>query len=917
VTRRAKIVGFASALAIAAFGVALLFRAPLLESVLRAALAARGVPSVEIDVESFGLREIVLADLALGAQGEARAKSIVVAYHPRDLLAGRLEALDIDGLTLALDLSGAGPPLGSLQSLVAASDDGAATHAVIPTVTLRDTEVRSATPLGPLATRIEGRLGPDPAGNLSAALRFDAEGAPGRLRGAVEATQGADDILSGKINLEDGALTFPGAELRGLTGTGNFSALGAELRVATLDLSLGEISLPGVTFERARAGLRLDEQHLDLMAELATGDGELALNVEAALDDVPERPAGKVRVAAEAGAGAALWPLLALPAPAAGRIRAEFSTQGRLPKLADIVTSNPETLPRQIPEDFSGQAVLHIEGVSYPGTLKDFSGEVRLDTHPSPETPNRLLGTLALDLKAAGASHGDIQAQSITLNQKLSVETNFEQASATIGDKGKISLGRLTKTGTFASAGPLTAQVDAGTVSGTQSGDISFDLTLTPRPIKLKLGSQASAIQVVTFETKALRANGNYRAADGVTGQLQIDKGSLALPDLAVTAEGLAATADLHRDGGGEAKFAIATLRHTATPPVLAPLQVTGRAKTDGKAIEFSAKGTDLDGLASLTLSGRQDLTKGRGTARFGLAPLTFAPGAVQPVALFPGLTGLKDVTGQARAEAQASWGAKALSGSAALNLEDIAFDSETARVEGLSLQVALDRLQPPSSAPGQTLTVRRIDPGVPIEDLSVRFQILPRKVPAVAIENAGLNLAGGRIRLADVVIDTGDRPENLPVEVEALNLHEVFDLLGVEGLAGEGKLSGTIPLRLAGGALSVKGGRLAAEAPGRLQIESNYARQALSAAGESADLLLRALADFYYDELSLTIDQPSEDLALVGLSMLGHNPAVLDGYPFRFNVNLETDPRKLIGALQDALQISNLAIRQLWMPGR
>ena len=141
--------------------------------------------------------------------------------------------------------------------------------------------------------------------------------------------------------------------------------------------------------------------------------------------------------------------------------------------------------------------------------------------------------------------------------------------------------------------------------------------------------------------------------------------------------------------------------------------------------------------------------------------------------------------------------------------------------------------------------------------------------------------------------------------------------MLGVEGLSGHGRLSGAIPLTVNDGTPRIADGSLIAQAPGVLRVKSDYAEQALAAAGEQAELLLRALEEFHYEELSLTIDQPSEDLAVIGLSMLGNNPDVLEGYPFRFNVNLETDPRKLLKTLQEAFRISNRAIGQMWMFGR
>ena len=145
----------------------------------------------------------------------------------------------------------------------------------------------------------------------------------------------------------------------------------------------------------------------------------------------------------------------------------------------------------------------------------------------------------------------------------------------------------------------------------------------------------------------------------------------------------------------------------------------------------------------------------------------------------------------------------------------------------------------------------------------------------------------------------------------------EAFKLLGVEGLSGEGHLSGTLPVQIQDGTPSIQGGALSATGPGLIQVRSEYAKNALAGAGESADLMLRALEDFHYDELKITIDQPAADLARLGISMLGKNPAVLEGYPFRFNINVETDPRKLLDALSEAYRISDRAIRNLWMLGR
>ena len=173
------------------------------------------------------------------------------------------------------------------------------------------------------------------------------------------------------------------------------------------------------------------------------------------------------------------------------------------------------------------------------------------------------------------------------------------------------------------------------------------------------------------------------------------------------------------------------------------------------------------------------------------------------------------------------------------------------------------------------------------------------------------------RSLLRDLALDPAAPRLDLPFEVEGLDLAELFRILDIDGLSGTGRLSGRIPVALEGEAVTIAGGRLAAQAPGTLRLESERARQALAGAGESADLMFRALQNFRYDELSLAIDKPATAAARLTLVLLGHNPDVLDGYPFRFNINLEGDTDRLVAALSQAYSLSNRMLRNFWRPER
>ncbi len=917
-TRGAKLGLLTGGLILGAAAVTLAFRAPLLEILLHSALTYRQVPGVELKVESVTSSETAISGLTLGLVQEVKAAKVIVAYDPLGLLAGQIQSVVLDGVRLKLDLRGNDPPLGSLQFLLAGGGSESRAAPALPPVSLRDARLMALTPLGPVSGMIEGELRPDEEGALNAALRFDFQGEIGRLRGGLEAVRASGGKTLASLILEDGALALPGAELRGLRGGGTLSAAGAAVETARLDLTLSEVTVPGVSFEQAGLALFLAGERLEIDAGMATGDGQFAVRAKADLTDFPARPSGRIQLDADIGAQAILWPLLAIPAPAKGRADASLTVQGRLPPLAGLIGGE---IGRLKPDDFTGRAKLRFSGIDYPGLIQGLSGELRLAARPGPDFPSHLAADVDLALDAARLNWGDIEAREVVATQKATLDVSNQKISITSKDIGEISVGDFKYASIARSKGALKAQMAKTTVSvdlGHEAGfGLIHDVTLAPRAMAFALSRAGAARLKLQARAKELRARGAYSAAAGYAGKITLTGGHIAVPEYDLAAEGLDAELALAPAGDFDIGFKLDSLRHTADPPRVVPVGVRGEARQSGDAIAFSLKAGGPGGLGKVTMSGRHGVSKGVGEAKIGLDPLVFVPGGAQPNALLPALSDLRNVDGAARAEAALSWTRKGFAGTAALKIDGLSFDSAAARVEGLSLDLALNEIQPPVSAPGQIFRARRIDPGIAIDDLMVRFQVMAGDTPAIGIESAGLHLAGGRFTVADVVVDPDSEQLHLPVRVEGLDLAEVFTLLGVEGLSGDGRLSGTLPLTVTGTTPKIADGRLIAQGPGILRVKSDQAEQALAEAGESADLLLRALEEFHYEELSLTIDQPAEDLAVIGLSMLGNNPDVMEGHPFRFNVNLETDPRRLLTTLREAFLISNRAIGRLWMFGR
>ena len=119
------------------------------------------------------------------------------------------------------------------------------------------------------------------------------------------------------------------------------------------------------------------------------------------------------------------------------------------------------------------------------------------------------------------------------------------------------------------------------------------------------------------------------------------------------------------------------------------------------------------------------------------------------------------------------------------------------------------------------------------------------------------------------------------------------------------GQLSGDLPVSFGEGRVTLRSSKLAATEPGVLRVRSDEVASLLTGYGDEVNSMLRALEDFYYDDLSLTLAKTADDDLTLLLSILGQNPAVLEGQPFRINLNLESNIGQILNTLGEGLEIS------------
>jgi len=281
-----------------------------------------------------------------------------------------------------------------------------------------------------------------------------------------------------------------------------------------------------------------------------------------------------------------------------------------------------------------------------------------------------------------------------------------------------------------------------------------------------------------------------------------------------------------------------------------------------------------------------------------------------------------QDISGDIAARATFSWRDNKLNSNGSLDLQNVSLQSAAVDIQGLAGQLKFDRLWPLRTASKQVLQAKSIDPGVVLQQPKANFRLSVAKngSPRIQLKRFETSIAGGTVAINDTDWNgySSNKTQRIVLQLDAIDLKLLLEQLNIEGLSGDGKLNGELPLTLhRSKGFGIDKGQLQALQNGALRFRSDAARQALAAGGEQVELMLQALQDFRYELLELGIDMDNDGATNLLVKMEGHNPEVLDGHPFRFNITLSGDAQPLLLAFQQGRLISDDLLRKSWTFGR
>jgi hypothetical protein len=494
-------------------------------------------------------------------------------------------------------------------------------------------------------------------------------------------------------------------------------------------------------------------------------------------------------------------------------------------------------------------------------------------------------GPLSADLSVnAHDTNGRIEARGdLVLDHALAKGTaQLELAGSESDFGGAAALGLQ-----LAKGNGLGLPVSSGTLAlaallESRGGELT--ISLSPGPFALAIGRGKKPLRL---EGSTPQAKLRKQLGDDAPVSLEASGGELRVPTLALVARGF----DIDTRIGGSlgdlsGRITVRELEDTKRPARATPLALTAKLEPRGQALGFDLRATDPKKRVAIRAVGSFHPETGKADADLRVEPVRFAKDGLQPAQLVPALAAYATaVAGSIEANGRARWS----KGRAKLTLDlaarDLSFDTPHAQVEGMNGTLRVLGPAPYSTPEGQLVSIARIGFGLDLVDGVVGGRLRPDGV--IVIDKAEWHTLGGVVRTAGSV-DPGASQQQIVLEAADLELAQLLALVNLEGLSGEGKLDGKLPVTRRSDAIEIRGGILKARPGGMLRYHPAAGVAGLAGSGQGMALLLGAFENMTYDVLELTLDGDANGLMQLGLRVHGSNPEFQDGRPVHYNLNVE-----------------------------
>jgi hypothetical protein len=199
-------------------------------------------------------------------------------------------------------------------------------------------------------------------------------------------------------------------------------------------------------------------------------------------------------------------------------------------------------------------------------------------------------------------------------------------------------------------------------------------------------------------------------------------------------------------------------------------------------------------------------------------------------------------------------------------------------------------------------LKIASASSGLVAEEIEAAFDVYADAISGDArIDGRSLflELLGGKISSEQFEYDLATNDGSSLLELDQLQLPDLLALQR-QDFTCTGTLSGSVPVQIKAGNLSVKGATIAAEAPGGfIQYQPDSSVRALGEENQGLSVVLDAMRNFQFHTLSASVDYSEQGQMIARTSLKGANPDYQGGREVHLNLTLEENLKTLLESLR------------------
>lgn len=354
----------------------------IVERGLKERMTSAGIPVSHLTVTAVGIGAAEIANLRIGDHDELTAARIVARFTIGDLIAGRVDSVEIRDLRISAQLDANGLTVNGLERTGTPGRIGDSGLDAVPPIAIENGRVDLMTGLGRVALPFDATITPAADGTLHAAIETRVETEMGRLAGRIDvsAIQGT---INADIRIDDGTIAI-GDSLQS-TVAGHFLARRTGGREPTLQgvLQLGPTVIAGMPFAGGSVAIDGSKGHWTSRLSLIEGDGKSDLQTTLTLTDSAGSPHAAFELHVSATAASELWQPIGAAGPSDGRAALDLSLEGRPPtdSWAPEIMAEPGRILRLLAGgDLDGSVRIQGSDLTFPsvGDLKSVAGSFAL-----------------------------------------------------------------------------------------------------------------------------------------------------------------------------------------------------------------------------------------------------------------------------------------------------------------------------------------------------------------------------------------------------------------------------------------------------------------------------------------------------------------------------------------------------------